>query len=40
MKGYYTHGNYYGYIPSEDGYMRFETIDAYKEYYREVEGEC
>lgn len=37
MKGYYTVGNYMGWIPSKRRYMRFETKAAYEEYYMELE---
>lgn len=37
MKGYYTNGVYFGYIPSMGTYMQFPTETEYAEYYRENE---
>jgi hypothetical protein len=37
MKGYYTNGVYFGYIPSTGKYMQFETESAYVEFLRETE---
>ena len=35
MKGYYTDGAYYGWIPHLHRYMEFESDAAYAEYFRE-----
>ena len=34
-KGYYTHGDYMGYNPNTNEYERFETEEAYHEWYIE-----
>ena len=36
MKGFYTHGAYWGYIDGE--YYQFETIEDYVAMYRERSG--
>jgi hypothetical protein len=38
MKGFYTNGVYFGYIPSIGKYLQFENEGAYAEYMRETEG--
>jgi hypothetical protein len=38
IKGYYTNGVYFGYIPSTGKYMQFETEAAYISYIWETEG--
>lgn len=35
MKGYYTHGDYYGYVPSTREYRKFPTPREYEEWYAE-----
>ena len=39
MKWYITNGNCMGYVPSKGRYEKFETEDAYVEWYRE-NAEC
>jgi hypothetical protein len=36
MKGYYTNGVYFGYIPSTGKYMQFETETEYVRYLTEI----
>lgn len=38
MKGYFTDGDYWGYLPDKEKYQRFETEDEYKDYFRETYG--
>ena len=37
MKGYPKGSYYYGWIPSENKYIKFETESAYEEYFIEFE---
>lgn len=39
MKGYTIQGGYMGYVPSKETYQKFETEDAYVEWYRETQVE-
>lgn len=32
LRGYYTNGDYMGYVPMENDYMRFPSDTEYKEY--------
>jgi hypothetical protein len=38
-KGYYTNGDYMGYVPYFDSYMKFESEMAYHEYMETFESE-
>ena len=37
VKGYSKDSYYYGWIPSKNKYIKFETEDAYKDYFFEFE---
>lgn len=37
MKGYYTGGNYMGWIPEKKCYQKFETEEEYRNYYEELQ---
>lgn len=39
MKGYTIAGGYMGYVPSKGTYQKFDTEDAYVEWYRETQVE-